>query len=68
MAKTVDQFSTVEDFRQKYNELAIDVAILKKKLPYMLIWQLEKDQKALEKTLSIQCMNVQERHQYKKKK
>ena len=25
MAKTVDQFSTVEDFRQKYNELAIDV-------------------------------------------
>ena len=25
MAKTVDQFSTIEDFRQKYNELAIDV-------------------------------------------
>ena len=25
MAKTVDQFSTLEDFRQKYNELAIDV-------------------------------------------
>ena len=25
MAKTVNQFSTIEDFRQKYNELAIDV-------------------------------------------
>ena len=25
MAKTVDQFSTLEDFRTKYNELAIDV-------------------------------------------
>ena len=25
MAKTVDQFSTIEDFRKKYNELAIDV-------------------------------------------
>ena len=25
MAKTVDQFSTLEDFRQKYNELAVDV-------------------------------------------
>ena len=25
MAKTVDQFSTVEDFRTKYNELAVDV-------------------------------------------
>ena len=25
MAKTVDTFSTIEDFRKKYNELAIDV-------------------------------------------
>ena len=25
MAKTVDQFSTLEDFRKKYNELAVDV-------------------------------------------
>ena len=25
MAKTVNQFSTIEDFRKKYNELAIDV-------------------------------------------
>ena len=25
MAKTVDTFSTIEDFRVKYNELAIDV-------------------------------------------
>jgi len=25
MAKTVDQFSTIEDFRKRYNELAVDV-------------------------------------------
>jgi hypothetical protein len=25
MAKTIDQFSTIEDFRKKYNELAVDV-------------------------------------------
>ena len=25
MAKTVDQFGTIEDFRTRYNELAIDV-------------------------------------------
>ena len=25
MAKTVDQFSTIENFRTKYNELAVDV-------------------------------------------
>jgi len=25
MAKTVDQYSTIEDFRKKYNELAVDV-------------------------------------------
>ena len=25
MAKTVDNYSTIEEFRQKYNELAVDV-------------------------------------------
>ena len=28
MAKTVDQFSTIENFRTKYNELAVDVGEL----------------------------------------
>ena len=40
MAKTVDQFSTIENFRTKYNELAVDVGELlleQKKLETLLM-------------------------------